>query len=106
MTPSYTHPRNICQAWTTKKKKRLHAKVIEMPTPTDASDSLLSVLVLVSTKVFSGISPSRSGYEDAENRQNGADSPIFSLLKAIYNKKKFQSLIHEMHAQKDSEDES
>lgn len=31
---------------------------------------------------------SRSGYEDAENRQNGAAAPIFSRLKAIYKEPK------------------
>lgn len=34
--------------------------------------------------VLADITTSRSGYDAAENRQKGADSPIFSLLKAIY----------------------
>lgn len=72
----------------------MQAKVIEGHTPRDVSDSLLSMLFVASTEVSARTSPSRSGYEEAENRQNGADSPILSLLKAIYNKQKFQSLTH------------
>ena len=54
-----------------------------MHTLTDVFDSPLSVLFPFPTEMSAGIDPSRSGYEAAEYRQKGADSPIFSLLKAI-----------------------
>jgi hypothetical protein len=40
---------------------------------------------------WGGIVTSRSGYEAAENRQNGADAPILSLLNAIYLVQQFQT---------------
>lgn len=55
----------------------LHTSAIDI-------DSPLGVLLIVLEIVPADIAPSRSGYDAAENRQKGADSPIFSLLKAIY----------------------
>lgn len=53
-------------------------------TPLDVLDTTSGVRFAELGTVSSGLVSSRSGYEAAENRQKGADSPIFSLLKAIY----------------------
>lgn len=66
----------------TKKGKNNKAKIREAHTPTDISVSPLSSAFRRGAPT--GIVPSRSGYEAAENRQNGADAPILSLLSAIY----------------------
>lgn len=55
---------------------KLHTSAIDI-------DSPLEVFLVVPATVLADIATSRSGYDAAENRQKGADSPIFSLLKAI-----------------------
>lgn len=52
-------------------------------TPLDVSDTTSCVLFTEIGTVSTGLLSSRSGYDAAENHQKGADSPIFSLLKAI-----------------------
>lgn len=55
----------------------------ERLTPPETSAWLTTGCFLAPARVLSGTVSSRSGYEAAENRQNGADAPIFSLLRAI-----------------------
>ena len=57
-------------------------KLGQAHTPVDMSFPPLSSACSRGPRV--GIVTSRSGYEAAENRQNGADAPILSLLNAIY----------------------
>jgi hypothetical protein len=65
----------------TPKKKKM-SKLREAHTPIDISAPPLSSVFCRGVRI--GIVSSRSGYESAENRQNGADAPILSLLNAIY----------------------
>ena len=60
------------------------SKSQEDHTPTVMSFSPIGFLFFAPTRASIGSDPSRSGYEAAEYRQNGADAPIFSLLNAIY----------------------
>lgn len=69
------------------KKKEKHVKlslVKEVHTLEGDMTSPLDEWFIFPTRASAGNSLSRSGYELAENLQNGAVSPIFSRLKAIY----------------------
>lgn len=68
-------------------------QIREVDTPAVVVDSLpLAAIFVMPLRASTGIEGSRSGYEAAENRQKGADSPIFSLLKAIFKDKQYRGV--------------